>query len=54
MMANRATYRDLGLVFAKEWSDLQRSGEMLGYPLQINNLGQREYAKLIKVADVCA
>jgi integrase len=52
MMANRTTYRDLGLVFAKEWSDLQRAGEMLGYPLQINNLGQREYAKLIKVAGV--
>ena len=51
-MANRATYRDLGLVFAKEWSDLQRAGEMLGYPLPINNLGQREYAKLIKVAGV--
>lgn len=52
MMANRTAYRDLGLVFAKEWSDLQRAGEMLGYPLQMNNLGQREYAKLIKAADV--
>jgi hypothetical protein len=38
MMANRTTYRDLGLVFAKQWPDLQRSGEMLGYPLQMNNL----------------
>ncbi len=52
MMANRTHYRDLGLVFAKEWSDLQRAGEMLGYPLQINNLGQREYAKLVKAAGV--
>ena len=52
MMANRTAYRDLGLVFAKEWSDLQRAGEMLGYPLQMNNLGQREYATLIKAAKV--
>jgi integrase len=54
MMANRTTYHDLGLVFAKEWSDLQRKGETLGHPLQINNLGQREYAKLIKSAGVRA
>jgi integrase len=54
MMANRTTYRDLGLVFAKQWPDLQRSGEMLGYPLQMNNLGQREYAQLIKAANVRA
>ena len=52
MMANRTTYRDLDLVFAKEYADLQRQGEMLGYPLQMNNLGQREYAQLIKAADV--
>ena len=51
-MANRTTYRDLGLVFAKEWTDLQRRGEMLGYPLQMNNLGQREYAQLIKAAAI--
>lgn len=51
-MANRTTYRDLDLVFAKEYPDLNRQGEMLGYPLQMNNLGQREYAKLIKVAGV--
>jgi integrase len=54
MMANRTTYHDLGLVFAKEWSDLQRKGETLGHPLQINNLGQREYAKLIMSAGVRA
>jgi integrase len=40
------------LVFAKEWSDLARNSDMLGFPLQMNNLGQREYAKLIKVAGV--
>jgi integrase len=52
LMRNRTTYRDFDLVFAKEYPDLQRHGEMLGYPLQINNLGQREYAKLIKAAGV--
>ena len=44
MMANRTTYRDFGLVFAKEWADLQRRTRRLGQPLQMNNLGQREYA----------
>jgi integrase len=52
MMANRTTYRDIGLAFAKEWGDLQRGGDTLGHPLQINNLGQRESAKLIKAAEV--
>ena len=52
MMSNRTTYRDLGLVFAKEWADLHRGGDTLGHPLQINNFGQREYAKLIKAANV--
>jgi integrase len=51
-MANRTTYRDLGLVFAKEWSDVQKRGDSLGHPLQMNNLGQREYAKLIAAAGV--
>ena len=38
--------------FAEEWSDLQRRTDCLGEPLQINNLGQREYATLIKAAAV--
>jgi integrase len=49
-MAHRSSYCDLGLVFAKEWGDLQRKTDCLGHPLQINNLGQREYAHLIKAA----
>ena len=53
-MANRATYKDLGLVFAKEWGDVRKHEECLGQPLQLNNLGQREYAKLIKAAKVRA
>jgi integrase len=51
-MRNRASYADHGLVFAKEWTDVRRKGETLGQPLQLNNIGQREYAQLIKVANV--
>lgn len=52
MMANRTSYHDLDLVFAKEWSDVQKRGDCLGHPLQMNNLGQREYAQVIKAAEV--
>ena len=41
-MANRLEYCDLGLVFAKP----------TGHPLQSNNLGQREFAKLVELASV--
>ena len=51
-LANGPQYPDHGLVFAKEWSDLQRKTDCLGHPLHINNLGQREYAQLIKAAGV--
>lgn len=51
-MANRQHYHDHGLVFAKEYSDIRHHGEMLGHPLQSNNLGQREFARLIKMANV--
>lgn len=51
-MANRTIYADHGLVFAKEWADVQRYGDTLGQPIQANNLGQREYARLIKGAGV--
>jgi integrase len=39
-------------VFAKEWLDVRQRGDNLGHPLQANNLGQREYARLIKTAGV--
>ncbi|HLG55204.1 MAG TPA: hypothetical protein VI485_07725 [Vicinamibacterales bacterium] len=32
-MANRTTYHDLGLVFAKGWSDVRHRGDCLGHPL---------------------
>lgn len=51
-MANRNSYSEFALVFAKERSDLRAATDSLGHPLQINNLGQREYARLIKAADV--
>jgi integrase-like protein len=51
-MKNRVAYHDLGLVFAREWADLYGREASLGLPLQSNNIGQREFARLIKTADV--
>ena len=51
-LRNRQHYRDYGLMFAKEWDGLQRRHDVLGNPLQVNNLGQREYAKLIAASGV--
>lgn len=51
-MKNRQSYADFDLVFAKQWNDVRKRGEMLGHPLQLNNLGQREYARLIREAGV--
>ena len=49
-MKNRSVYADHDLVFAKEWPHLTRRWMTLGHPLQMNNIGQREYAGLIKTA----
>jgi integrase len=51
-MANRTTYHDFGLVFAKEYGDLTNRKDMIGLPLQANNLGERQFSKIIKAADV--
>jgi integrase len=51
-LKNRPDYHDHDLVFAKEWSDVTRKHDVLGQPLQINNLGQREYTRLLKTANV--
>lgn len=51
-MRNRTAYHDLGLIFAKEWGDLYGRADSLGLPLQSNNLGQREFARLITAAGV--
>ena len=51
-LRNRQHYHDHGLMFAKESGDLTRRYDTLGDPLQMNNLGQREYAKLITASGV--
>jgi integrase len=51
-MRNRVAYQDLGLVFAKEWGDLHGRQDSLGLPVQSNNLGQREFARILKAAAV--
>jgi integrase len=53
-MKNRLQYHDHDLVFAKEWGELSRRHDVLGDPLQLNNMGQREFAKLIAAAEVRA
>ena len=51
-LANRAHYHDHRLVFAKEWEHLRRHGDTLGHPLQMNNIGQNEYQRIMKAAGV--
>ncbi len=51
-LRNGEHYHDHGLVFAKEWEDRTWRGDFLGDPLQLNNLGQRQYAKIVKAAGV--
>ena len=51
-MRNRTLYQDHGLVFAKEWSERYKQTDYLGLPLQTNNMGEREFARIIKAAGV--
>jgi integrase len=51
-MANRTTYRDHALVFAKEFGDLTNRADMIGLPLQTNHLSQRQFARFVKSAKV--
>jgi integrase len=51
-MRNRAVYRDLGLVFARESGYLKNGDNALGLPLRACTLGQVEFAKVIKAAKV--
>jgi len=46
-LANRATYQDFGLVFAKDWWGLRTHGNTLGHPLQSNAIGQRAFKRLL-------
>ena len=49
---NRQHYKDHGLIFAKQWGDLHARVDSLGAPIGVNNIGTREYARLIKAAGV--
>lgn len=51
-LKNRKHYRDQGLVFAKEWGELSRKWDTLGDPLQMNNLGERQFNKIIQAAGI--
>lgn len=51
-LRNRQHYRDHGLMFAKEWADLRGRRDSLGAPLQVNNIGAREFDGLIRAAGV--
>jgi integrase len=51
-MKNRTIYQDHGLVFAKEWGERYGLKDFLGLPLQANNIGEREFARIIKAAKV--
>lgn len=50
MMANRTTYEDFGLVFAKEPADLQTPKAKLGQPCPA--LVERTFARVVKAAGV--
>ena len=51
-MKNRKHYNDFGLVFAKEWENLSSKWYTLGEPLQVNNIGHREFKKITQAAGV--
>ena len=52
-MRNRTTYNNFGLAFAKEWGELRTRKDLLGQPLQANNLA-RSFDPLIQVAGTYA
>lgn len=51
-LEHRPEYNDLGLIFAKDWEDIHKHGDSLGDPIQMNNIGQRQFADLIEKAKV--
>ena len=51
-MANRKHYNDLGLIFAKDWAHMTRRNDVLGDPLQTNNIGEREFNPFVERAGV--
>ena len=51
-MANRTAYQDHALVFAKEWGHLHGREDSLGPASPEQQLGQREFARLLKAGSV--
>ena len=51
-LANRATYQDFGLVFAKDWWGVRTHGNTLGHPLQSNAIAQGEFKRFIAQAGI--
>jgi integrase len=51
-LANRPTYHDFGLVFAKEFGELRTRKDLVGQPLQANNLGERSFDRIRKAASI--
>jgi integrase len=51
-MRNRTRYQDFNLVFAKEHAHVRKGKDSLGQPLQVNNIGEREFSKLVTAAGV--
>ena len=45
-MAHRTTCYDFGLAFANECGDLHRREDLVGQPLQVNNIGGRQFTPL--------
>ena len=39
-------------MFAKEWTQTGRRHDVLGTPLAVNNIGEREFARLMALAKV--
>jgi integrase len=51
-MANRTTYHDHGLAFAREWEDLHTQKYELGDPLAMHHLGHLHFPRLTKAAGI--
>ncbi|HEX5109886.1 MAG TPA: tyrosine-type recombinase/integrase [Vicinamibacterales bacterium] len=51
-MRNRDRFHDLNLVFSKQWGDVRMRNDVLGHPVALNNLGERQFHPLCKKAGV--
>jgi integrase len=51
-MKNRDHYRDLGLVFAREWAEVQGRTDLLGFPMPVSRFGEHVFKALTAAAGV--